>query len=46
MTMYIVEWDDHEGNRQQRTFDDLEDAQLEAATLKEKFDFVQVREEA
>ena len=41
--MYIVEWDNHEGTRQQLEFDDLEDAKLEAASLEEKFDYVQVR---
>lgn len=30
--MYIVEWCDHEGNQQQRTFDNLE----------EKFDYVAI----
>lgn len=44
--MYIVVWDDHEGNRQQLAFDDLESAQLEADSLRQQFDFVQVREEA
>lgn len=40
--MYLVEWDDWEGNRHQLTFDRLEDARLEAEALKEKFDFVDV----
>lgn len=40
--MYIVEWDNREGNRHERTFDSLEDAQLEAASLKDKFDYVAI----
>lgn len=44
--MYLVEWDDREGNRQQRAFDDPESAQLEADSLRQQFDFVQVRKEA
>lgn len=40
--MYIVEWNDHEGNQHQRRFDTLEDAQLEAASLEEKYDFVAI----
>lgn len=40
--MYIVEWNDFEGNQQQREFDNLEDAQLEAAYLEEKFDYVAI----
>ncbi len=32
--MYIVEWRDHDGNQQQRTFDTQEAAQQEAAKLK------------
>ncbi len=42
--MYIVEWNDHEGNLNQRTFDSLEDAELEAASLEEKFDHVRIVE--
>lgn len=41
--MYLVEWDDQEGNRHQLTFDRLEDAKVEAEALKEKFDFVEVK---
>ena len=41
----IVEWDDHEGSRHQRVFEDLESAQLEADSLRRQFDFVQVRGE-
>lgn len=44
--MYVVEWDDHEGNRRQRAFDDLESARMEADSLRQQFDFVQVRKEA
>lgn len=40
--MYLVEWDDQEGNRHQMTFDRLEDALLEAEALKAKFDYVNV----
>ena len=40
--MFIVEWTDHEGNLNQREFDALEDAQLEAASLEERFDYVAI----
>lgn len=40
--MYIVEWCDHEGNQHQREFDNLDDAQLEAASLAEKYDYVAI----
>ena len=40
--MYIVEWNDHEGNQQQRAFDSQEDAQLEAAALEKEFDHVAI----
>lgn len=40
--MFIVEWTDHEGNLQQRPFDTLEDAQLEAAGLEEQYDYVAI----
>lgn len=40
--MFIVEWCDHEGNLQQREFETLEDAQLEAASLEEEFDYVAI----
>jgi len=40
--VFIVEWSDHEGNLQQRTFDTKEDAGLEAAYLKERFDYVAI----
>lgn len=40
--MYIVEWCDHEGNLNQRKFDAWDDAQLEAAGLEEKHDFVAI----
>ena len=42
-TVYTVEWNDFEGNQHQREFDTLEDAQLEAAYLEEKFDYVEIR---
>ena len=40
--MFIVEWNDHEGNQRQREFDTLEDAQAEAAYLETKFDYVAI----
>ena len=40
--MFIVEWNDQEGNQQQREFETLEDAQLEAASLEKKFDYVAI----
>lgn len=40
--MFIVEWTDHEGNLNQREFDTLEDARLEAASLETKFDHVAI----
>ena len=43
--MFIVEWTDHEGNLQQRTLSTLEDAQLEAASLEDEFDYVAIIEE-
>jgi len=35
--VYVVEWCDHEGNLNQRTFDNRADAELEAASLEEEF---------
>lgn len=40
--MFIVEWTDHTGQLNQREFETLEDAQLEAASLEEKFDYVAI----
>lgn len=40
--MYTVRWCDHEGNEQQRPFQTLEDARLEAEGLDEQYDGVQV----
>ena len=40
--MYLVEWCDHEGSLNQREFDTLEDAQLEAAYLETKYDYVAI----
>lgn len=40
--MFIVEWNDHEGNQHQWEFENLEDAQLEAAYLEEQFDYVAI----
>ena len=42
-TMYTVIWDDHEGNRHELLLDTLEDAEIEAAALREKFDYVKIR---
>lgn len=38
--MFIVEWNDHEGNQQQRPVKNLEDAKLEAASMEEKYEYV------
>ena len=40
--MYIVEWTNQEGSLQQRAFDSLEDAQLEAAYLERDHDYVAI----
>lgn len=40
--MYLVEWDDHEGNRHEMTFDSLEDARIEATYLEKEFDYVKI----
>ncbi len=40
--MYIVEWDDHEGNLHEMVFDSREDAELEAAELEKSFDYVAI----
>lgn len=40
--MFIVEWTDHEGNLQQRLFEDRESAELEAAGLEEQYDYVAI----
>jgi hypothetical protein len=40
--VFIVEWNDFEGNQHQREFDTLEDAQLEAAYLETKYDYVAI----
>ena len=40
--MFIVEWTNHEGNLQQRPFEDREGAELEAASLEEKYDYVAI----
>lgn len=41
--MYIVEWNDHEGNQHQIEFEKPEDAELEAESLREKYDGVDVK---
>lgn len=40
--MFIVEWCDHEGNLNQREFETKEDAELEAAYLETKYDYVAI----
>lgn len=40
--MYIVEWNDHEGNRHEKAFDNQEDARREAAYLETIYDHVAV----
>lgn len=40
--MYIVEWTDHTGQLNQREFDTREDAELEAASLEEQYDYVAI----
>lgn len=40
--MFIVEWNDHEGNQHQRAFDNQEDAQQEAAYPETLYDHVAV----
>ena len=40
--MFIVEWTDHEGNLQQRPFEDRESAELETAALEEQYDYVAI----
>lgn len=42
--MYIVEWNDHEGNQCIKGFDRLEDAQQDAAYLKTRYDYVEIKE--
>lgn len=39
---YRVEWDNREGNRRELTFARLEDAELEAAILKETYSYVNI----
>ena len=43
--MYIVQWDDREGNRQERRFESEEDAQREAAALRAVCDYVEIARE-
>jgi len=40
--VYIVEWTDHEGNLNQQTFDNRADAELEAAYLETKYEYVAI----
>lgn len=40
--MYIVEWCDHTGQLNQRAFDTKKDAELEAESLEEQFDYVAI----
>jgi len=41
---YVVEWCDCEGNLQEHTFDNLADARLEAMRLRDRFDYVAIKE--
>ena len=43
--MFIVEWNDHEGNQQRQPVKTLEDAKLEAASLEEKYGYVVINTE-
>lgn len=40
--MYRVEWDDHEGNRHELSFDSLEGADLEVEALMNEYDYVAI----
>lgn len=40
--MFVVQWNNHEGNLEGRTFESLEDAKLEAEYLKEKHSGVRI----
>lgn len=40
--MYTVIWDDHEGIRHELLLDAREDAEIEAAALRERFDYVEI----
>lgn len=40
--MYIVEWNDFEGNLRQICFDSMEDARFEAAYMETIYDHVEV----
>ena len=40
--MYKVIWNDHEGVQRELSFATLEDAQVEAAGLKKRFDYVEI----
>lgn len=39
---YKIEWDDHEGNRQERTVETEEEARLEYAALLKKHDYATI----
>ena len=39
---YKVEWDDHEGNRQERTVETEEEARLEYDALLKKYDYAAI----
>ena len=43
--VFIVEWNDHEGNQQRQPVKTLEDAKLEAASLEEKYGYVVINTE-
>ncbi len=40
--MYKVSWNDHAGNPQEATSDTLDEAEREAGSLNEKFDYVEI----
>lgn len=43
--MYIVQWNDQEGNLRSRRFQRLEDARLEAEYLRRHYDGVEIIDE-
>lgn len=41
--IFLVEWDDMEGNRHEQTFEDQDEAEKEADRLRIKFDYVEIK---
>lgn len=41
--MYTVIWDDNKGNRHELPLDTLQDAEIEAAAFRKKFDYVEIK---